>query len=75
MSPEQITGQAVGPQSDLFAARIILYQFLTNERPFRGSGVFAVQQKILYDQPVPPSCRCFAWGTAASTVIARKRRC
>jgi serine/threonine-protein kinase len=55
MSPEQITGQALGPQSDLFAAGIILYQFLTNERPFRGSGVFAVQQKILYDQPVPPS--------------------
>jgi serine/threonine-protein kinase len=55
MSPEQITGQAVGPQSDLFAAGIILYQFLTSERPFRGSGVFAVQQKILYDQPVPPS--------------------
>ena len=55
MSREQITGQAVGPQSDLFAAGIILYQFLTNERPFRGSGVFAVQQKILYDQPVPPS--------------------
>jgi serine/threonine protein kinase len=55
MSPEQITGQAVGPQSDLFAAGIILYQFLTNERPFRGGGVFAVQQKILYDQPVPPS--------------------
>jgi serine/threonine-protein kinase len=55
MSPEQITGQAVGPQSDLFAAGIILYQFLTNERPFRGSGVFAVQQKILYEQPVPPS--------------------
>lgn len=55
MSPEQITGQAVGPQSDLFAAGIILYQFLTNERPFRGSGVFAVQQKILYDHPVPPS--------------------
>ena len=40
-----------------------------------NAGVFAVQQKILYDQPVPPSCRCFAWGTAASTVIARKRRC
>ncbi len=55
MSPEQITGQAVGPQSDLFAAGIILYQFLTHERPFRGSGVFAVQQKILYEQPVPPS--------------------
>jgi serine/threonine-protein kinase len=55
MSPEQITGQAVGPQSDIFAVGIILYQFLTNERPFRGAGVFAVQQKILYEQPMPPS--------------------
>jgi serine/threonine-protein kinase len=55
MSPEQITGQVVGPQSDLFAVGIILYQFLTNERPFRGNGVFAVQQKILYDEPVPPT--------------------
>ena len=55
MSPEQITGQAVGPQSDLFAVGIILYQFLTNERPFRGAGLFAVQQKILYEQPVPPT--------------------
>jgi serine/threonine-protein kinase len=55
MSQEQITGQAVGPQSDIFAVGIILYQFLTNERPFRGAGVFAVQQKILYEQPMPPS--------------------
>jgi serine/threonine-protein kinase len=55
MSPEQITGQAVGPQSDLFAVGIILYQFLTNERPFRGAGLFAIQQKILYEQPVPPT--------------------
>jgi serine/threonine-protein kinase len=55
MSPEQITGQAVGPRSDLFAVGIILYQFLTNERPFRGAGIFAVQQKILHEQPVPPS--------------------
>lgn len=55
MSPEQISGEAVGPRSDIFSVGIILYQFLTTERPFRGNGVFAVQQKIMYDQPVPPS--------------------
>ncbi len=71
MSPEQITGQAVGPQSDLFAAGIILYQFLTNERPFRGSGVFAVQQKILYDQPVPPSVLNPLLSPAFDAVIER----
>jgi serine/threonine protein kinase len=55
MSPEQIGGQPAGPRSDIFAVGIILYQFLTTERPFRGRGPFAVQQRILYDEPMPPS--------------------
>jgi serine/threonine-protein kinase len=71
MSPEQITGQAVGPQSDLFAAGIVLYQFLTSERPFRGSGVFAVQQKILYEQPVPPSVLNPLLSPAFDHIVAR----
>jgi serine/threonine-protein kinase len=71
MSPEQITGQAVGPQSDIFAVGIILYQFLTNERPFRGAGMFAVQQKILHEQPVPPSLLNPLLGPAFDRVLAR----
>lgn len=55
MSPEQIAGQAVGPRSDVFAVGIIFYQFLTGERPFRGTGLFDVQQKIMYAQPALPS--------------------
>ena len=71
MSPEQITGQAVGPQSDIFAVGIILYQFLTNERPFRGAGMFAVQQKILHEQPVPPSLLNPLLGPAFDRIVAR----
>jgi len=71
MSPEQITGQAVGPQSDIFAVGIILYQFLTNERPFRGAGMFAVQQKILHEQPVPPTLLNPLLGPAFDRVLAR----
>ena len=55
MSPEQIGGQAASARSDIFAVGIILYRFLTGERPFLGQGLFAVQQKILYEHPVPPS--------------------
>ncbi|WP_295989986.1 serine/threonine-protein kinase [Rugamonas sp.] len=55
MSPEQIAGRGAGPQSDIFAVGIILYQFLTSQKPFRGQGLFALQQKILYEQPVLPS--------------------
>jgi serine/threonine-protein kinase len=55
MSPEQITGQPMGPRSDIFAVGLILYQFLTGERPFRGPSLFAIQQKIMLEQPAPPS--------------------
>jgi serine/threonine protein kinase len=36
MSPEQILGLAVGSRADIFAAGVILYQFLTGRRPFTG---------------------------------------
>lgn len=55
MSPEQITGKGASPRSDIFAVGIILYQFLTSQKPFRGENLFALQQKILYEPPVLPS--------------------
>ncbi len=55
MSPEQILGLAVGSRADIFAAGIILYQFLTGKRPFSGGGPFGVQRKIVQDDPEPPS--------------------
>lgn len=55
MSPEQIRGEAVGSRTDIFAAGVVLYQFLTGKRPFSGGGAIEVQRKILQDAPVPPS--------------------
>lgn len=55
MSPEQILGLAVGSRADIFAAGVILYQFLTGKRPFAGGGPFGVQRKIVQDDPEPPS--------------------
>ena len=40
MSPEQIMGLPVDGRSDLFAAGVILYQFVTGERPFAGSTAY-----------------------------------
>jgi serine/threonine-protein kinase len=71
MAPEQITGQAVGPQADVFAVGSVLYQFLTNERPFRGAGMFAVQQKILHEHPVPPTLLNPLLGPAFDRVVLR----
>lgn len=55
MSPEQILGTAVGSRTDIFAAGVILYQFLTGKRPFSGGGPFGVQRKIVQDEPEPAS--------------------
>jgi len=54
MSPEQIQGQKVDGRSDIFSAGIIFYQFLTGKKPFEGSQ-FALQQKIVMEDPVWPS--------------------
>jgi serine/threonine-protein kinase len=54
MSPEQIMGLPVDGRSDLFSAGVILYQFLTGERPFSGSSN-TTMQKVLKEDPLPPS--------------------
>jgi serine/threonine protein kinase len=54
MSPEQIQGQAVDRRTDIFAAGIVFYQFLTGRKPFEGTQ-WALAKKIIQDDPVWPS--------------------
>ncbi|MEN9867265.1 MAG: hypothetical protein RL748_2855 [Pseudomonadota bacterium] len=54
MSPEQIMGQPVDGRSDLFSCGVILYQFLTGERPFTGNAT-TIMYKVLNEVPLPPS--------------------
>jgi serine/threonine protein kinase len=53
MSPEQATGLAVSPQTDIFAIGVMLYEMLTGERPF----VRASREKLLFAiaTSVPPA--------------------
>lgn len=54
MSPEQFMGQPVDARSDLFSCGVILYQFLTGEKPFTGNAT-TIMFKVLHEEPLAPS--------------------
>lgn len=54
MSPEQFMGQRVDARSDLFSAGVILYQFLSGEKPFAGQ-LTTIMHKVLKEDPIAPS--------------------
>jgi tRNA A-37 threonylcarbamoyl transferase component Bud32 len=70
MAPEQIRGETADARSDLYAAGVILYQFLVGERPFSG-GMVAVMQKVLMEAPKPPSSHNPSIPEAIDTVVLR----
>ena len=71
MSPEQIQGLAVGSRTDLFAAGVVLYQFITHQKPFTGGGQWTVQRKIIQDDPVPPSLANRALPPVFDSIVRR----
>jgi oligopeptide transport system substrate-binding protein len=53
MSPEQASGQPVGPASDLYSLGIVIYQMLAGRAPFQGDTTPALLHKQVYEQPQP----------------------
>jgi len=51
MAPEQLRGQEVGPQADIWAVGIVLYEMLAGQLPFRGEYHQALAYSILNEQP------------------------
>ncbi len=53
LSPEQVKGEEVLPQSDIYSMGIVLYEILSGEHPFSNERVTALLMKHLND-PLPP---------------------
>ncbi len=74
MSPEQFMGQVVDGRSDLFSCGVILYQFLTGEKPFTGTQT-TIMYKVLREEPLPPSTLNMtlpaAWDAVVKKAIAK----
>src|SRR5256712_1665462 len=54
MSPEEVKGRAVDGRSDIFSLGVMLYEMVTNEKPFPGQNITTVIYKIVNEDPVPP---------------------
>ncbi|MEN3041604.1 MAG: serine/threonine-protein kinase [Bacteroidia bacterium] len=56
MAPEQITGAAVSPQTDIYALGLILYQCIFGRYPWpwEGKTLFQIYQTILTEKPYIP---------------------
>jgi serine/threonine-protein kinase len=53
MAPEQIVGGPVSPETDVFSVGAVLYELLTNTRPFRGDTLQTLMYQILSTMPSP----------------------
>jgi len=55
MSPEQLRGDPVDHQSDIFSLGALFYEMLTQRPPFEGDSPKEVIENMLHAQPPPPS--------------------
>tara|TARA_R110002073_G_scaffold24260_7_gene82001 strand:+ start:3646 stop:5073 length:1428 start_codon:yes stop_codon:yes gene_type:complete len=57
MSPEQATGQILGPASDVYTLGVCCYEMLTEYLPFEGKTFTETLSKHVTETPIAPSIR------------------
>ncbi len=55
MSPEQLSGEELNRQTDIFSLGNLSYELLTGRRPFQGDNLATLIKDIVYETPIPLS--------------------
>jgi serine/threonine-protein kinase len=71
MSPEQAGGEAITPQTDVYALGIVVFEMLTNQLPFRADTPAAVLLKHMNTDPPSPRTIDPSVPAALDTVLFR----
>lgn len=53
LSPEQATGAAIGPASDIYSLGCVMYEMLAGAPPFTGDNAAVVAYKQVWERPRP----------------------
>jgi eukaryotic-like serine/threonine-protein kinase len=51
MAPEQVRHQPVDKRADVFSLGVVLYELLTDEKPFRGKTLDEISQAVIHHVP------------------------
>ncbi|HPF37994.1 MAG TPA: serine/threonine-protein kinase [Phycisphaerae bacterium] len=56
-SPEQVSGVTLGTSTDIYSLGVVLYELLTDHRPYRfvTRQVAEIERIVLHQDPAPPS--------------------
>ncbi|HEX5432564.1 MAG TPA: serine/threonine-protein kinase [Bryobacteraceae bacterium] len=71
MAPEQVLGQALTPQADIYAFGILLFELIAGVKPIGGDSVEKIFQQILYQPLDLEPLRALNTPAAACDLVAR----